>query len=61
MAFLQTGPNLAPMVIVPLVGASLDRGYGTAAFVLLGIFVALAGLTNLRPATPQANSTSDRT
>ncbi len=26
LAFLQTGPNLGPMVIVPLVGTSLDRG-----------------------------------
>jgi hypothetical protein len=33
---------------------------GTAAFVLLGIFVALAGLTNVRPAAPQANSTPTR-
>jgi hypothetical protein len=49
------------VVIIPLVGASLDRGYGTAAFVLLGIFVALAGLTNAAPRHPQANSTSDRT
>ena len=49
------------VVIISLVGASLDRGYGTADFVLLSIFVVVAGLTNAAPRHPQANSTSDRT
>jgi predicted MFS family arabinose efflux permease len=59
LAFLQTGPNLAPMVIIPLVGVSLERGYSTAAFVLLGVFVALAGLANVHPATPPVDNTSE--
>jgi hypothetical protein len=42
------------VVIIPLVGASLDRGYGTAAFVLLSIFVVVAGLTNAAPRHPRS-------
>lgn len=53
LSFLQTGPNLVPMVVVPLVGAALGGGYGPAAFAVLGVFVALAGLANVRPPAVQ--------
>jgi DHA1 family inner membrane transport protein len=46
MAVLQTGPNVAPMAIIPLVGAALDAGHGEAAFLALAGFVAVAALVN---------------
>jgi predicted MFS family arabinose efflux permease len=48
MAVIQMGPNVAPMAIVPIVGAALDAGHGTAAFLALAGFVALAALVNAR-------------
>lgn len=46
IALLQTGPNVVPMVVVPLVGAALDSGHGSAAFLALAVFVALVALVN---------------
>jgi predicted MFS family arabinose efflux permease len=46
IALLQTGPNVAPMAIIPLVGAALDSGDGAAAFLAVGAFVALVALAN---------------
>ena len=46
IAWLQTGPNLVPMAVVPLVGAALDSGHGSAAFLGLAAFVTLVALVN---------------
>jgi hypothetical protein len=46
MAVLRTGPNVAPMAIIPLVGAALDAGHGEAAFLALAGSVAVAALVN---------------
>jgi len=47
LALVQTGPNVAPMVVIPLVGSALDSRYAPWAFLLLAAFVAAAGLANL--------------
>jgi DHA1 family inner membrane transport protein len=46
IAMLQTGPNVLPMAIVPVVGAALDSGDGTAAFLALAAVAAVAALAN---------------
>jgi predicted MFS family arabinose efflux permease len=46
IAFLQTGPNIVPMAVVPLIGSALDSGHGAAAFLALAAFSILAGLAN---------------
>jgi hypothetical protein len=46
IAVLQTGPNVLPMAIVPLVGALLDAGHGPAAFFGLAGLVAIAAVAN---------------
>jgi predicted MFS family arabinose efflux permease len=47
LALVQTGPNVIPMIAIPIVGSAIDSGQATAAFVVLAAFVALAGVTNL--------------
>jgi hypothetical protein len=47
LAIVQTGPNVVPMFVIPLVGSALDHHHPAPAFVLLAAFVALAGVTNL--------------
>ncbi len=47
LALVQTGPNVVPMVVVPLIGIALAHHEATLAFALLGGFVALAGVLNL--------------
>src|SRR5215472_3825679 len=48
LALIQTGPNVVPMVVIPLVGSALGSRYAPWAFLLLAAFVAAAGLANLR-------------
>ena len=40
----------APIPIVPVLGGLLDSGDGDIAFVVMGVFVLLAGLLNIKPA-----------
>jgi MFS transporter, DHA1 family, putative efflux transporter len=47
LALVQTGPNVVPMVVIPLVGSALGSRYAPWAFFLLAAFVATAGLANL--------------
>jgi len=47
LALVQTGPNVVPMVVIPLVGSALGTRYAPWAFFLLAAFVATAGLANL--------------
>lgn len=46
IALLQTGPNVVPMAVVPLVGAALDADHGPAAFLALAGFVAVVAVAN---------------
>jgi predicted MFS family arabinose efflux permease len=48
IALLQTGPNIAPMAIIPLVGSALDAGNGEVALLALAGFVGLAAVANAR-------------
>jgi hypothetical protein len=48
LVLLQTGPNVVPIFVIPLVGSALGGRYAPWAFVLLAAFVAAAGLANLR-------------
>jgi hypothetical protein len=50
LTFLTVGANAAPIWAIPLIGSALSDGHGEAAFLVLAAFVALAGVTNLRPA-----------
>ncbi len=36
IAFLQTGTNIVPMIVVALIGAALDAGNGPAAWLAIG-------------------------
>ncbi len=47
LAVVQTGPNVVPMVVIPIVGAALDNGHAPLALILLAAFVAIAALLNL--------------
>jgi predicted MFS family arabinose efflux permease len=49
LAVVQTGPNVVPMIVIPFVGSALDHGHAPLAFVLLAVFVGLAGVANLVP------------
>ena len=40
------GVNFAAIVVVPLVGAALEHGYGRLSFLLLAAFCALVGRSN---------------
>ena len=46
LALVQTGPNVVPMFVIPLVGTALDHHHAPIAFVLLAVFVAVAALLN---------------
>ena len=50
LTFLTVGANATPIWAIPLIGSALSGGHGEAAFLVLAAFVALAGVTNLRPA-----------
>ena len=43
------GVNFAAIVVVPLVGAALEHGYGRLSFLLLAAFCALVGAVNFMP------------
>ena len=47
LALVQTGPNLVPMLVIPLVGTALGHHRAPVAFALLGGFMAVAGALNL--------------
>jgi len=47
LALIQTGPNIVPMLVIPLVGTALDHRNAPLAFALLAAFVAFAGFVNL--------------
>ncbi len=47
LALVQTGPNVVPMFVIPLVGTALDHQQAPLAFVLLAVFVAVTALVNL--------------
>jgi hypothetical protein len=49
IALLQTGPNIVPMAVVPLVSAALDAGHGPVAFLALTAFVAVVAVANAGP------------
>jgi MFS family permease len=48
LALAQTGPNVVPIVVIPLVGSALGSRSAPWAFVLLAAFVAAAGIVNCR-------------
>ena len=52
IAVLQTGPNVVPMVVIPAVGAALDSGHGTVAWLVLAAFLVAAAVLNLRAPRP---------
>jgi len=47
LALVQTGPNLVPMLVIPLIGSALASGHASWAFVLLAAFVALSGIASI--------------
>jgi hypothetical protein len=47
LAVALQGVNVAAIVVVPIVGAALEHGYGRLSFLLLAAFCAVAGLANL--------------
>ncbi len=46
IAFLQTGPNIVPMIVVPIIGAALDAGNGPAAWLAIAAFLVVAAAVN---------------
>jgi Major Facilitator Superfamily len=48
LALAQTGPNVVPIVVIPLVGSALGSRSAPWAFVLLAAFIAAAGIVNFR-------------
>jgi DHA1 family inner membrane transport protein len=48
LAIVQTGPNVVPIVVIPLVGSALGSRHGTSAFLILAAFVAAVAIANLR-------------
>ena len=62
MAVIQTGPNLVPMVVIPIVGSALDSGHRPAAMAALAAFMAVAALLNAgRGATGSRSAGRPRT
>ena len=47
LALVQTGPNVMPIVVIPLVGSVLGGPHAPWAFVVLAAFVAAVGLVSL--------------
>jgi hypothetical protein len=61
LAVVQTGPNVVPMIVIPIVGSALDHGHAPLAFILLAAFVAVVAVLNLTApsvATEAAPATS---
>ena len=48
LAIAQTGPNVVPIVVIPLIGSALSGRNGTWAFLILAAFVAAVAVANLR-------------
>jgi predicted MFS family arabinose efflux permease len=47
LAVALQGVNLTAILVVPLMGAALEHGYGKLSFIVLAAYCALVGLTNL--------------
>jgi predicted MFS family arabinose efflux permease len=47
LAIVQSGPNVVPIVVIPLVGSALGSGHGTSAFLILAAFVAAVAIAGL--------------
>jgi predicted MFS family arabinose efflux permease len=58
LALVQTGPNVVPIFVIPLVGLALGDGRAPLAFVLLAAFVAAAGALNLSAPSASIESTA---
>lgn len=52
LAIIQTGPNVFPIVVIPLIASALGSHHGPWAFLVLAAFVAAAPVANLRQMTP---------
>jgi hypothetical protein len=48
LAIAQTGPNVIPIVVIPLVGTALGSRHGSSAFLILAVFVAAVAIASLR-------------
>ena len=48
LALIQTGPNVVPIFVIPLIGSALAGQSARWAFILVAAFVASAGIANLR-------------
>src|SRR5262249_46859700 len=57
-ARMQTGPDVGPVFVIPLVGKALDRGHAPLALLLLAAFVAAAGAVNLTAPLSARDATS---
>jgi cyanate permease len=60
MAVIQTGPNVVPMVVIPVVGSALDSGHGPAAMAALAAFMAIAALLNAGRGGATGSRSADR-
>jgi MFS family permease len=58
LAIAQTGPNVVPIIVIPLVGSALSSGHGKWAFLILAAFVAAVAVVNLRQ-PPESKSESE--
>lgn len=48
LTLVQTGPNVVPIFVIPLIGSALGSHEGTPAFLILAAFVAAVAIVNLR-------------
>jgi len=58
LAIVQSGPNVVPIVVIPLVGSALGSGHGTSAFLILAAFVAAVAIAGLHQ-PPESTPASD--
>jgi len=58
LAIVQSGPNVVPIVVIPLVGSALGSGHGTSAFLILAAFVATVAVAGLHQ-PPESTPASD--
>jgi len=54
LALVQSGPNIVPIFVIPLVGSALGSRHASLAFLVLAAFVAVVAIANLRGMTPIA-------
>lgn len=60
LALVQTGPNVVPVFLIPIVGTALDHGHAPLALLLLAAFVACAGAVNLTAPSALIDTPSPR-